>query len=65
MGPYFKANQRTVSTSLFRTENCVKNMFNSKLRKSVRLLNRFIYLHYRKVLKEIKNSFVNRLSEFS
>jgi hypothetical protein len=40
-------------------------MFNSKLRKSVRLLNRFIYLYYRKQLKEIKVGFVNRLSEFT
>lgn len=40
-------------------------MFNSKLRKSVRFLNRFIYLYYRKQFKQINNSFITTLSNFS
>ena len=40
-------------------------MLYSKLRKSVRQLNRFSYLYYRKTLKEIKISFINRLIEFT
>jgi hypothetical protein len=40
-------------------------MLYSKLRKSVRQLNRFSYLYYRKQLKQIKISFINRLIEFT
>lgn len=40
-------------------------MLYSKLRKAVRQLNRFTYEFYRKVLKEIKISFIYRLVEFT
>lgn len=40
-------------------------MLYSKLRKSIRQLNRFAYEHYRKQLKEIKISFIYRLIEFT
>lgn len=33
MGIHFQTNQREVPLHIVRTENCVKNIFNSKLRK--------------------------------
>lgn len=36
------------SSPYLRTENCVKNMLYSKLRKAIRQLNRFIFLYYRR-----------------
>ena len=48
-----------------RTENCVKNMLYSRMRKSVRQLNRLVYGFFKKELKQIKISFINRLIEIT
>lgn len=40
-------------------------MLYSRMRRSVRLLNRFIFDNYRKQLKEIKISFIYRLIDFT
>lgn len=40
-------------------------MLYSKLRKAIRQLNRFIFLYYRREIKEIKLTFVYRLIEFT
>jgi len=40
-------------------------MLYSKMRKSVRQLNRFSYIYFRRVLKQIKLSFVNRLIDIT
>lgn len=40
-------------------------MLYSRMRRSVRLLNRFIFLNYRKLLKEINISFIYRLIDFT
>lgn len=40
-------------------------MLYSRMRRSVRLLNRFIFLNYRKQLKEINISFIYRLIDFT
>jgi hypothetical protein len=40
-------------------------MLYSKLRKAIRQLNRFVFLYYRKEIKEIKLNFIYRLIEFT
>ena len=40
-------------------------MLYSKMRKTVRQLNRFSYIYYRKSLKQIKLTFVNRLIDIT
>lgn len=40
-------------------------MLYSKMRKSVRQLNRFSYIYYRRSLKQIKLTFVNRLIDIT
>jgi hypothetical protein len=40
-------------------------MLYSRMRRSVRLLNRFIFENFRKQLKEIKISFIYRLIDFT
>jgi hypothetical protein len=46
-----------------RTDNCVKNHFFSKLRKSVRKLNKVIHEHFKKTYKEIRLSIINKIIE--
>ena len=46
-----------------KTDNCVKNHFFSKLRKSVRKLNRVIHEHFRSQFREIRLLLVNKLIE--
>lgn len=46
-----------------RTDNCVKNHFFSKLRKSVRKLNKLIHEHFRKEFKEIRLLVINKIVE--
>jgi hypothetical protein len=43
LGPYIQTHPRQVLQKSLRTENCVKNMLYSKLRKAIRQLNRFSY----------------------
>jgi hypothetical protein len=40
-------------------------MLYSKLRKAIRQLNRFLFIYYRKEIKEIKLNFIYRLIEFT
>lgn len=61
MGAHFQVHRRTVRPFLRSTENCVKNMLYSRLRKAIRQLNRFVFLRHRKEMKEIKLPFVYRL----
>jgi len=65
VGHDFKIDTRQVKLFWCRSENCVKNMLYSRMRRSVRLLNRFIFLNYRKQLKEINISFIYRLIDFT
>ena len=46
-----------------RTDNCVKNHFYSKLRKSLRKLNKIIHDHFRKEFKEIKTTALYKIVE--
>lgn len=63
LGQHLQAHPRKVLPNQCRTENCVKNMLYSRMRKSVRQLNRFVHNRFRKELKPIKISFINRLIE--
>jgi hypothetical protein len=48
---------------IFRTDNCVKNHFYSKLRKILRKLNNIIYYHFRKQYREININIVYKIVE--
>lgn len=37
--------------NMYRTDNCVKNHFYSKMRKAIRKLNKIIYQYYKKEIK--------------
>lgn len=54
---------RQVAPLSRRSDNCVKNHFYSKLRKSARRLNRTIQSRYRREYREIKLSLLNRVVE--
>ena len=47
----------------FRTDNCVKNHFYSKLRKSIRKLNKVIHDSFKKEFKDIKITILYKLIE--
>ena len=46
-----------------RTDNCVKNHFYSKLRKSIRKLNKTIHDFFKREFKEIKITILYKLIE--
>lgn len=48
------AHPRPVSYELFRSDNCVKNHFYSRLRKSLRKLNKVIVEQFCKDYRQIK-----------
>lgn len=50
-----------VTDHLARSDNCVKNHFYSKLRKSVRKLNKLINDYFREEYKPIKESVLSRI----
>lgn len=52
-----------VHTNTFRTDNCVKNHFYSKLRKALKKINKVINHVYRKEFKEIKPNVLYRIVE--
>jgi hypothetical protein len=56
-------NPRQVSLSSFRSDNCIKNHFYSKLRKVLRKLNAVIHSHFRREFREISISVVYKLVE--
>jgi hypothetical protein len=56
MGINFKQTPWKVITVLFRTDNCVKNHFYSKLRKSLRKLNKKTQKYLKKEYKDIKTA---------
>ena len=47
----------------YRTDNCVKNHFYSKLRKAIRKLNKVIHDHFKKEFKEIKITILYKIIE--
>lgn len=52
-----------VTTILFRNDNCVKNHFYSKLRKSLRTINKIAKLHLKKSAREVSNTVLYKLTE--
>lgn len=52
-----------VHANTFRTDNCVKNHFYSKLRKALKKINKVISHVYRKEIKEIKPNVLYRIVE--
>lgn len=63
MGDHIQKITRKVSNITFRTDNCVKNHFYSKLRKSIRKLNKAIHDYFKKEFKEIKITILYKLIE--
>jgi hypothetical protein len=61
MVDYFPKTTRQVTYHLPRSDNCVKNHFYSKLRKSVRKLNKLINDFFREEYKPIKESVLSRV----
>lgn len=58
---HFSKTPRQVAQSPSRSDNCVKNHFYSKLRKSVRKLNKLINDYFREEYKPIKESALSRI----
>ena len=54
MGPHCNLFSRKVKISICRTDNCVKNHFYSKLRKSLRHLNKIVKKNFKKEFRELK-----------
>lgn len=52
-----------VKTIIYRTDNCVKNHFYSKLRKSIRKLNKVISKKLKKQAKEIRPTVLYKIIE--
>jgi hypothetical protein len=47
--------------NLFRTDNCVKNHFYSKLRKLLRKLNKIIQFYFKKKFRQIDISIIYKI----
>ena len=63
-GPsYLKNCLEGILCLLPRTDNCVKNHFYSKLRKSIRKLNKTIHDFFKREFKEIKITILYKLIE--
>lgn len=52
-----------VKQKLYRNDNCVKNHFYSKLRKSLRTINKIAKLHLKKQAKQISDVVIYKLTE--
>lgn len=63
MGHYRTKTAWEVLYILFRTDNCVKNHFYSKMRKAIRKLGKVIQIHFRKQVKEIKLNVLYKIVE--
>lgn len=63
MVPHLWQTSGPVNYQLFSTDNCVKNHFYSKLRKSLRSLNKKIHKFLKKEYKEIKTSSLYKVIE--
>lgn len=46
-----------------RTDNCVKNRFYSRFRRSIRSVNEFIKLFWKKTFKQLKPNFISKVIE--
>jgi len=58
---YISPTARQVSMRPYRSDNCVKNHFYSKLRKAIRKLNKIITEHFAKDLRSIKNCMLSKI----
>lgn len=58
-----KISQESKFLKNFRTDNCVKNHFYSKLRKALRHLNKVIKQNFRKEFKEMKIGVIYKIIE--
>lgn len=56
MGSHFQQIARKVLHHRFRTDNCIKNHFYSKLRKGLRMINKKIERYMKKEYKDITTS---------
>lgn len=63
MGGYCTEYSRQVTLALCRNDNCVKNHFYSKLRKSLRTINKIAKNHLKKDAKEISDVVIYKLTE--
>lgn len=63
MGIDFKPSSWSVIEKIYRTDNCVKNHFYSKLRKGLRTLNKKIHKNLKKEFREVKTTTLYRLIE--
>lgn len=52
-----------VNKKIFRTDNCVKNHYYSKLRKSLRTLNKIGKLYLKKCVREVSTTVLYKLTE--
>ena len=55
--------QEGIKINNIRTDNCVKNHLYSKLRKSLRTLNKIVRTSFKKQLKEISTTVLYKLTE--
>ena len=63
MGYHRSKVARKVGKKLFRTDNCVKNHFYSKMRKALRKLNKVIHQYFKKEFREIKMNVLYKIVE--